>query len=119
MGISTIMHQGKKIYLINFSESIKTKEETLSLITATREEFIKNPLNSVLALFDVTNAFFHFDIFKAFREFEERCAQYEKKVAILGLKGMRKTTFTSIAGNKKSIRVFSSESDAMKWLTSD
>ena len=120
-GISTINYQGKKIYIINFSEFGDSKEDTVRLINAVGDEIITNPLNSVLALFDLSNSFFHFDTLKTFKQLEERCGQYEKKVAVIGLKGLQKTGFNTIAGTKKSgsIKAFNSELEAKEWLVSD
>lgn len=118
-GISTVSYQGKQIYIVDFTNYGNTKEDTVKLITLTSEEFAKNPLNSVLALFDVTHAFFHFDTFKAFKNIEETSGTYQKKVAIIGLKGLKKTGFNSIAGKDSSIKAFNSELEAKEWLISD
>lgn len=119
-GISTIIYHGKQIYIVDFT-NFKKREETARLIEALGDEYTKNPLNSVLVLIDITNAFFHFDTFKNFKKLEEKYGQYEKKVAIIGLKGLRKTGLNSIAGlNKKdSLKPFDSEQEAKEWLVND
>lgn len=120
-GISTIIYHGKQIYIFDFTNFGKSKEETVRLIDAIGDEYAKNPLNSVLALIDVTHAFFHFDTFKTFKKLEERSGQYEKKVAIIGLKGLKKAGFTSVASlsKKGSLKAFDSEQEAKEWLVSD
>lgn len=63
-GISTISYRGKEIYVVDFEGYGKSKDETVRLINAICDELVKNPLNSVLALIDVSKAFFHFETFK-------------------------------------------------------
>jgi hypothetical protein len=120
-GISTINNQGKKIYVVRFSAVGKTKEETLGLISAIDEEFEKNPPNSVLALIDLKGAFFHFDTFKNFKNLGGSSHQYDKKIAIIGLLGLMKAGFKTVASSDKNnkVRAFDSEQEAMKWLASD
>lgn len=120
-GISTIIVREKKIYVVDFTHCGKSKEETLKLFGAVEDEFEKNPLNSVLALVDVAHAFFHFDTLKTFKNFQERCSQYQKKVAVIGLKGLQKTGFNSVVGsNKKGLtKAFDSEMEAKEWLVAE
>jgi hypothetical protein len=120
-GISTISKNGKKIYTFEFTNYGKSKEDTVRMITAIGDEFARNPLNSVLALIDVTKAFFHFETFKALKKMEEKCTPYEKKIAIIGLTGLKKAGFNSIVGSKKRdlVKAFDSKIEAEEWLNSD
>jgi hypothetical protein len=119
MGISTKIYHGKQIYIVDFSNYGESKEDTVKLITQMSDEFVKNPLNSVLALINVTDVFFCFDTFKGFKKFDKKCRPYEKKSAVIGLNGMKKTGFNSIVGKSSTIKVFDSELEAMEWLISD
>ncbi|NLW48116.1 MAG: STAS/SEC14 domain-containing protein [Firmicutes bacterium] len=118
-GISIVNHQGKKIYAIDFAAHGKTKEDTIRLITTVREEFIKNPLKSVLAIIDISCAFFHWDTFKAINNLIQKVGLYNKKIAILGAKGMRKTTLKTLAGRDGTIQPFDTEDQAKEWLILD
>ena len=117
-GISISTFQKKKIYVVSFAYSGNSKEETVSTIIAAEEEFSKNPSNSVLALINVSNAFFHFNTLKAFKDFQEKTDPYIKKVAIVGLVGLQKVGFNTVSrsNHKGSVKVFDSEQEAKEWL---
>jgi len=119
-GISSIFYQGERIYWIDFSHCGETKEDTIKLIDAIAEQFEKNPLHSVLAIIDVSHAFFHFDTLKTFSSLEKRCGQYEKKVAVIGLKGLKKAGFNKAVSFQKkgTVKAFDSEQEAKDWLGS-
>lgn len=117
-GISTVTYQERKIYVINFSMYGKSKEDTIGLITAIGDLFVKEPLNSVLAVVDISNAFFHWDTFKAIRELIAKTGPYSRKIALIGVKGMRKTSLKTLAGNNEFIRSFDTEEQAREWLIS-
>ena len=116
-GISTIVYQGKCIYFIEFSHA-KSQDETLFLIHAAGDEFEKNPKNSILALFDITHAFFHLETLKTFKKLDKRCGSYEKKVAIIGLKGLKKAGFRSMNQNP-NVQPFDTAQEAKDWLVAD
>jgi hypothetical protein len=119
-GISTTVYQEKSIYMIDFSHYGESKEDTVGMIRAIGDEFRRNPINSVLALIDVTHAFFHFEILKAFSQLQERYGQYQKKVAVIGLKGLKKAGFNRAVGSRKDVvKAFDSEQEAKAWLVSD
>ena len=115
-GITIVTYQGRKIYVINFSMYGKSKEDTVELITAIGDLFVKEPPNSVLAQVDISNAYFHWDTFKAIRELIKKTEPNNKRIAILGLKGMRKTTFKTLAGIDGTIKPFDTEEQAKEWL---
>jgi hypothetical protein len=81
-GISTISNQGKRIYTFEFTNYGESKEETIRMITAIGDEFAKNSLNSVLALIDVSNAFFHFDTFKALKKWKKGALHTKRKLLL-------------------------------------
>jgi hypothetical protein len=119
-GISITMEQGKQIYRIDFKNSGGSNEDTVNLINAAGNEFVKNPLNSVYAIMDLTHAFFHLEVLKSFRAFQVKVAPYQKKVAIIGLKGLQKTGFNSVnASSNGTVKTFDSESEAKGWLLRD
>ena len=119
-GISTISYQGMTILVIDFSNLGKSKEGTLALIKAMGDEFAKNPLHSVLALINLTNSFFHVNTLTAFKSSREACGPYEKKVAVVGLKGLMKTGFKTVTGSDKvgTVMAFDSVQEAKEWLVS-
>ena len=118
-GISTITYQGKTILVVDFAEMGKTKETTLELIEAMKDEFLKHPLKSVLALINVTHIYFHIKTLHAFRQFQEEIGPYGKKVVIVGLKGLMKSGFNSVAGSNKNVKAFDSETEAKEWLVNE
>lgn len=120
-GITTIVYQGKSMYKVDFSHYGESKEDTVRLINAIGEEFKRNPLHSVLALIDVTHAFFHFDTFKAFSKLQEQNSQYQRRIAVIGLKGLKKASFNRTVSSRKdaAVKAFDSEQEAKAWLADD
>lgn len=121
-GVSTISYKGKTILFFDFSNLGKSKEKTIQLINAVGGEYMKNPLNSVLALFNTTNIYFDMDMLNAFKETRNKFNQYEKKVAGIGITGLLKTGFNFVVGLNKdtsSVKIFDSELEAKEWLVSD
>jgi hypothetical protein len=118
-GISKIMFQGKIILVVDFAEMGKTKETTKELINAAAEEFMKQPLNSVLGLMDISKIYFHIDTMHAFKELQEKTSPYGKKVAVVGVKGLIKTSFNAITASEKKVRAFNTEAEAKEWLVSE
>jgi hypothetical protein len=118
-GISTVNFHGKKVYMIDFADAGGSKEETIARIVAIEEELMKNPLNSVLALVNVADAFFHFDTLKTFKQFNEKTGPYIKRVAVTGLIGLKKVGFNSVTNSsnrKGSTKAFDSQQQAKDWL---
>jgi MFS superfamily sulfate permease-like transporter len=120
-GISTVIYHGKRIYMIDFSHCGHTKEDTVAMINAIAELFEKSPLHSVLAFIDVTHAYFHLDTLKTFSTLEKRCRQYEQKVAVVGLKGLKKTGFNKAVNKRQkgTVKAFDSEEEAKEWLAAE
>lgn len=118
-GISTINYQGKALLVIDFAEMGKTKETTKELINAATNEFMKHPLGSVLGLMNISKIYFHIDTMHAFKELQEKTGPYGKKVAVVGVKGLIKTSFNAITASNKSVRAFNTEAEAKEWLVSE
>jgi hypothetical protein len=121
-GFSIVSYKGKTILSFDFSNLGKSKEKTMQLIGAIREEYSKNPLESVLVFFNVTNIYFDMDMLNAFKETRDKFGKYEKKVAAIGITGILKTGYNFVVGltkNNSSLKTFDSELEAKEWLVSD
>jgi hypothetical protein len=121
-GISTISYKDKTILFFDFSNMGKSKEKTIKLINAIGGEYARNPLNSVLALFNVKNIYFDMDILNVFKEARNQFSQYEKKVAVIGVTGLLKTGYNFVVGLSKdssSVKIFDSELEAKEWLVNN
>lgn len=122
-GLSTITHKDKKIYYFDYSRIGNSKEKVLQLIQGAIEEYTGNrlPLKSVLAITNVDNLSFDMDIVNRFKEQRFKVAPYEKKVAIIGLKGIQMIAFRYIVSfaQHNMIRIFDSETEAKEWLVQD
>jgi hypothetical protein len=61
------------------------------------------------------------DVLNAFQKSTKRTADYEHKMAILGVKGLMKAAYNFVIGltQNKKVKTFDSELEAKEWLVSD
>jgi hypothetical protein len=99
--IKFIEHKGKKILLIDFSQ--KTAEEVLELIPDVKNIVIKQPLNSLLTLIDVSNTHYNTTVIQTLKELTRANKPYVKASAVVGITAMLKIilqTVTRFSGRK-------------------
>lgn len=58
---------------------------------------------------------------KNFKEMQEKTGPYTKKIAVVGLKGLQKAGFNTIAGPnaKGPVKAFDTPDEAKEWLCTD
>ena len=122
-GLSMITYQDKKIYYFDYSKVGNSKDKVLQLLQGALEEYTGNhlPPKSVLAITNVENLAFDMEIVNRFKEQRYKLAPYEKKVAIIGLKGIQMIAFRYIVSftQHNMIQLFDTEADAKEWLVKD
>jgi hypothetical protein len=122
-GLSLFTYKDKEIYYINYSCLGNSKEKVLQLIEEAGEEYNSKhlPPKSVLALTNVDNLPFDMEIVNAFKEQRHKVAPYEKKVALIGLKGIQTIAYRYIISftQHSVVRLFDFESEAKEWLVKD
>jgi hypothetical protein len=123
-GLSIINYKGKEIIYLDYSgfanDKTTQKENTLKLVRGATEEYMKHPLNSILAIVNVENFLFDMDVLNAFKSESAKYGPYEKKVAMIGLKGLVKAGYNFVVGlTKKNYKICNSEIEAKEWLVSD
>ena len=121
-GFSEFDYKGKTITYINYSNIGDFKEKILHLIQTTVDEYRKHPSNSILALTNITNIHFDMDILNAFKDSRSKVASYEKKIAIIGAKGLLLAACNCVIGainNNSTIKIFDAEYEAKEWLVKD
>jgi hypothetical protein len=123
-GFSIITYKDKTIFYSNFSifqSDPDQKQKILKLMKYGEDEWLKQPLNSVLALINVLNLNFDMEILRYFRESLAKTTHYEKKIAIIGVTGLIKTAYNFVIGlvpNQK-VKTFDTEEEAMEWLVKE
>jgi hypothetical protein len=122
--VSKIIYKNKTIYCVDYSIFQKDndkKEKTLQLLKMTAHSCLKQPENSVLALINVTNFYFDMDILNAFKESSNLIIPFEKKLAIIGVKGIIKTAYNFVIGATQDSKAksFDSKEEAKEWLVKD
>lgn len=118
--IKIMTYKNKEFFYVDYTGIANSKEKIIQLITESGEEYRKKPLKSVLALVNVGNARFDSEILGIFKESQEKCVPYEKRVAVIGLDTLKRIAYNFIAGsNKTFIRAFESEEEAKEWLVQD
>lgn len=120
-GLSKIAYKGKEIFYVDYSKFGMDKEKTINLILGAAEEYMKYPLKSVLAITNVANLHFDTDIVNAFKISQEKTAPYQKKIAIIGMKGLQKVAYNFIVSltQRDLVKVMDSLEEAKDWVTSD
>lgn len=120
-GLSIIAYQNKPIIYLDYSSFENNREKAIRLVKGGTLEYMKYPLNSVIALVNVANLRFDSEFMNMFKEEQDKAAPYEKKVAVIGLKALQRIAYNFISGSNKnvSIKAFDSEQDAKDWLVAD
>lgn len=120
-GFSKIAYKGKEILYADYSQFGFDKEKTLQLINGLAEEYAKCPPKSALALINVANLHFDTDIINALKENQEKSISYQKKVAVIGMKGLQKVAYNFIVSltQRDLVKVLDNETEAKEWLVSD
>lgn len=97
------------------------KEKVVELLKFIQGDLLKQPLNSVLSLVNVSNLKFDMLILKLFKESTQLTSPYERKIAVLGVKGMLKSGYNFVIGltSKRQVKAFETEQEAKDWLVKE
>lgn len=115
--IRSIFYKEKEIILIDFSNSGMDREKTLAIVARVFPTLSARPKNSVLSLTNVTGMRFDKQILEAFKESVLQVKPYQKKAAVVGMKGIQKAAYTFTTMMTSDItKAFDSEIDAKEWL---
>lgn len=119
-GFSKIAYKGKEIYYCDYSIYGSNKEGFIKFLEYASGEYsrLQLPLNSVLALINITDVHFDSDIIEALSKAKQRSAPYEKKIAIYGMRGLQKVVYNFLVNitQRDKIKVFDSLQEAKDWL---
>jgi hypothetical protein len=123
-GYSKINYKNKTIYYSNYSiyqSDPDQKRKTLELLDFIQADRIKQPLNSVLALVNVANLDFDMEILKRLKENLQQTEPYDKKMALIGINGLKKTAYNFVFGLTPSPKrkSFDTELEAKEWLVKE
>lgn len=119
--LSRILYKGTEILYVDYSNLKYNKERTIQLIFCTADEYKKYPLKSALVIVNFSNLFFDNEIIHAFKVTQEETFLYQKRVALIGLKGLQVLGYNYIIQFKyrDMVRVFNNISAAKEWLVQD
>lgn len=122
-GFSKIAYKGKEIYYVDYSSFGFDKEKALKLLRSIPDLYkqLQVPPHSVLALVNISGLHFDTDVINAFNEERPKTVEYEKKVAVIGMKGLQKVAYNFIVSltQRNLVKAFDSELDAKEWLVSE
>ena len=122
-GFSKIAYKGKEIYCFNYSSYGFDKEKALQLLRSIPDLYKQQqiPPHSVLALTNISGLHFDTEVINAFSDERPKTADYEKKVAVVGMKGLQKVAYNFIISltQRNLVKTFDSELDAKEWLVSE
>lgn len=120
-GFSKIAYKGKDIFYVDYSSIGMDKEKVLKLIFGAADEYMKYPLKSVLAITNVASLHFDTEIVDAFKKSQEKTAPYQKKIAIIGMKGLQKVAYNFIVSltQRNVVKVLDSLEEAKEWVVEE
>ncbi|MCL6589855.1 MAG: hypothetical protein K6U80_07875 [Firmicutes bacterium] len=119
-GLSYIDYKGKKILYINYQPLNNDKAKVYKLIEGCAAEELRQPDKSVLALTNVEGFHFDMDVLKKFKESVAKTKIKEKKVALIGVKGLLKVAYNFVVSlTDPTTKVFDTEAEAKEWLVAD
>jgi hypothetical protein len=122
-GFSIITYKDKKIFYVDYSNFGLNIDKAFRLIRFATQEYqrLQLPPKSVLAIANFSGLYFNSDLVNVFKEEKEKTSYYEKKVAVIGLKGLQRLGYNYITylNSKDSIKIFTNIIDAKEWLVKD
>jgi hypothetical protein len=115
--IQTLIHRGKSIIYLDFSNLEKSEVSKLAEEAA---DFVgSHPENSCLTLTNITGLRFDSEIVQVFKNLTYRDKPYVKAGAILGMSGFQKVVYIGVmAFSKRNIPLFEDKEEALDWLAS-
>lgn len=121
--VQWVKHKNKDILTITYS-GLKDKEEYVKAIAAATDEFVKkavlknrNPEKSVLLLIDVRESIAVTGVVDAFTESAKKAKPYVKKLAVVGIEGIRKFLLDTVFRfSGMSGKPFTEMAQAKDWL---
>lgn len=115
--IQVVDHKGKKIILLDFSNS--TKESIQAIIAESKDFIKKQPASSALTLTDISNLHFDSDVMNMFKEFTVHNKPFVKAGAVVGVKGILKAAYNFVMYfSGRNLPLFETREKAMDWLVS-
>ena len=119
-------HKNKEILLGDYS-NITSQEEYIKIIRQATTKSIKdiktryeNPDHAVLMLIDIRDSIIGTETLSVFKENAKKIKPYIKKVAVLGIHGVRKILLESIVWfSGLDAKPFDSQEEAKDWLVSE
>lgn len=119
-------HKNKEILIGDYS-NITSQEEYIKTIKQATARSIKdiktkyeNPDHAVLMLIDIRDSVIGTETLSVFKENAKKIKPYMKKVAVLGIHGVRKILLESVVWfSGLDAKPFDSLEDAKDWLVSD
>lgn len=119
--LSKIIYKGKEIIYVDYSNFKLDKMKTFNLVFNCANEYMKYPLKSVLAIVNLTNLYFDTDIIDAFKMTQEQTTPHQKRVALIGIKGLQLLAYNYIVhlNYRDKVRIFNNILEAKEWLVLD
>jgi hypothetical protein len=119
MAISELIHQEKKIIIVDYS-ALRKKEEMIAGAIEAKEYFLKVPEKDLLVLFDYTDTHLSSDFMKVAKESREELYKVKTfRSAALGITGIKKILvkgYNALRTSGEGIQVFDTKSEALKYL---
>lgn len=122
-GFSIISYKNKKIFYIDYSSFGLNIDKAFRLIRFATQEYqrLQLPPKSVLAIANLSGLYFNSDLVNVFKEEKEKTFYYEKKVAVIGLKGLQRLAYDYITtlSSGDLVKIFRNISEAKEWLVTN
>lgn len=114
--VKWIEHKGKRILLMDFSNS--EKPDILRICNEVPEITAKEPPLSALGIVDVTGSKFDGDISEAFKQMAEKDKPYMKMTAVVGVDGLKMIIFKIVLKftGRTNLVLKNSREEAKDWL---
>lgn len=120
-GFSIIAYKNKKIFYIDYSSFGLNIDKAFRLIRFATQEYqrLQLPPKSVLAIANLSGLYFNSDLVNVFKEEKEKTSYYEKKVAVIGLKGLQWLAYDYVTtlNSGDLVKIFKNITEAKEWLT--
>jgi hypothetical protein len=112
-------YKGKSILFVDFT-NLRPGDEFLETVNEVQKLIARQPPNSVLAVFDATNARYDIEVVARMKTFVKANTRYIRKSAVVGISGLMLIALNALSNvSGRKFPVFETQQAALDYLVAD
>jgi hypothetical protein len=114
--VSFVEHQGKRIFVMDFSH-LRPGDEFLASVAEAKAWFASQPPKSALSIFDATGAVYNLEVVSVLKDFTKHNEPFVKASTVVGVEGLLNIALSAVSKfSGRTFKTFKDRPSAMDWL---